>query len=145
MTLQVAVLEVHARAAARLWREADFDLARLREIRLELPLAADLPGPHEAMRRLPHQHRSPLAIAAVLLLRVEASADTSLDDGARHRRLADVMRSRPPEIEFGCEHVERPLLIRLHCDRLAHCGAGRLRRFHVIASVGMVAAVRPCA
>ena len=77
-------------------READLDLARLRQIGLIPPLLRDLPRDHESVRRIPLEDLAPVAFGAVLLPRVAAAADLAFDDAARHRRLADVVTARPP-------------------------------------------------
>src|SRR5262249_14246494 len=79
VTLEVPVLEVDARASARLRREPDVDFTRLRELRLVPPLVRDLPCEHQAARRVPHEHAAPVAVGAVLLLRVAAPAGARFD------------------------------------------------------------------
>src|SRR6478609_2124279 len=74
VALEVAVLEIDARGTVAGRREADLDLARLREVGLVAPLVRDHPGQHEAMRRLPDQDLSPRAVGAVFLLAVAAAA-----------------------------------------------------------------------
>src|SRR5690349_24601397 len=100
------VLEIDARPAARLRREAHLHLARPREVGLELPFAVDLPRDDDPVRRLPDEHRSPLAVGAVFLLGVAAPARAALDDRPLHRRLPDVMAARPPAVVFRREDVE---------------------------------------
>src|SRR5437868_1499556 len=51
--LELAVLELHARRVGALGNELDLDLGAHR--RIGLPLAVDVPGHHEALRRLPDQ------------------------------------------------------------------------------------------
>src|SRR5262249_4834138 len=133
VTLEVPVLEIDARLAVGLRREADLDLAGLRHVGLEAPLVRDLPRPHEPMRRLPHRDVSPRTIRPVFLFAVAAPADERLDDRFLHRRLADVMRTRPPRIETVGEDAERALDGRVDGDALpdgchgAVCGHGAHR------------------
>src|SRR6516164_1373462 len=77
--LEVAVLEVDARAADRLGREAHLDLRSELRPRVGLPLGADLPGNDQALRRLPDAHASDHYIVAVFVTGVPAAADERLD------------------------------------------------------------------
>src|SRR5215470_1445111 len=66
----------------------------------------DLPGEHQARRRLPYEHRPPVAVGAVRLLAVAAAVDPPLDDGSLHRGFPYVMRARPPRIELIGEDLK---------------------------------------
>src|SRR3954465_11722061 len=78
MALEMAVLELDARSPRRLGHEAYFDFTRLLQVRLDLPLRADVPAEHDALRRLVGQHPRPATLAAV---------DTAVEDAATHPRL----------------------------------------------------------
>src|SRR2546423_15327735 len=64
VAVEVAVLELDARAIGRLADEAHLDLARLLEIGLELPLRVDVPADDEPVGRLVDEHARPAALAA---------------------------------------------------------------------------------
>lgn len=105
VAVEMPVLEVDARRAARLGRETDFDLARFREVRLVALEVRDLPCDDEAARRLPDEDPAPVALRSVGLLAVTSPAGGALDD--YHRRLADVMGAWPPAVHVAGEDMER--------------------------------------
>src|SRR5688500_17648944 len=65
MPVEVAVLQLHARAPGSLGDEAHFDLARLGRVGLDLPPGADVPADDHAVRRVVGEHPRPLALAAI--------------------------------------------------------------------------------
>src|SRR4051812_23537347 len=85
MVVEVAVLELDARALRGLGDEGDLDLARLRRVGLDPPLRADVPAEHDAARRLVDEHARPVAFAAVDAAVVDAPALPTLE-----HRLGDV-------------------------------------------------------
>src|SRR5215472_2419186 len=91
-TLEATVFEVHPRPTVGGGRESNLDLARLCEVRLVAPLVGNLPRKHNPMRRLPDEHLPPVAVGAVVLLRVAAAASFAFYDALLHRRLADMVR-----------------------------------------------------
>src|SRR5207248_1640624 len=71
--------------------------------------------------RIPDQHATPIAFAAIAAALEPTPADTRLDDGGLRRRRADMMcRERPPGPVLLREHVEGAHLTRLDSDLLAH-------------------------
>src|SRR5438477_1035852 len=74
VALQVTVLELDAGAIRSLRQEAHFDLARLLEVGLELPMRADVPADHEPVRRLVGEYARPPALAAVHAAVVDVAA-----------------------------------------------------------------------
>src|SRR3954469_17464296 len=62
VAIEMPVFEIDARRAIGLASEPQFHLARFGEVGLVLPAAVDLPGDHQPMRRLPDEHRSPIAV-----------------------------------------------------------------------------------
>src|SRR5579871_5957231 len=66
VTVDVPVLQRDAGGVRALGGEGDLDLARLREIGLDLPGGSDVPAEHDPVRRLVGQHAGPAALTAVL-------------------------------------------------------------------------------
>src|SRR5689334_15939202 len=79
VTLDVAMLELDARAIGANRGEAHLDLAALVVIGLELPLNADIPADHKALRWLIGEHPRPTAHAAVHAAVVDVTADPRLE------------------------------------------------------------------
>src|SRR5262245_57394315 len=104
--LKAAMLELDPGQALALGDEADLNLGQ--EIGIELPLGTELPGEHEARRRLPDQHAAPVAFAAVLAALIPAAAGPRLHDGLLLGRFGDGMAFRPPACEAGGEDIEGP-------------------------------------
>jgi hypothetical protein len=74
------VLELDAGAFGRLRGEADFDLAGLLGVGLDLPLGADVPAEHEPVGRLIGEHPDPVALAAVDAAVVDVAASACPPD-----------------------------------------------------------------
>src|SRR5215470_7525118 len=87
-TLEVAVLELDARAATRLGDEAHLDLGCELRPRLGFPLGADFPGNDQALRWLPDAHVPDHHIAPVLVAGKPAATDEGLDDRFAQRTSA---------------------------------------------------------
>src|SRR5262245_28512990 len=123
-TLELAMLQLDARQ-----RRTEHDEAHLHlggEIRIVLPVRADLPGEHDAAGRIPHQHLAPLAFAAVGGALEPAPAGARLDDRGLGILLADVVgRARPPRAVLLGEGAERARLTGFDGDLLAHGRHGR--------------------
>src|SRR5215472_3055666 len=102
----MAMLQFHQSRAVALLAKDDFHFAGLGEIGLITPFGCDPPRDDQAMWRLPDQDAAPVAFAAILLFAVAAAAHAAFDDSFRHRRFADVMRSRPPGVEAFGEDTE---------------------------------------
>ena len=49
---------------------------------------------------------------------IAAPANEGFDQRLLHRRLADIVRARPPAVEAGGEHVEGAFDAHVHCNRL---------------------------
>src|SRR6185437_12490474 len=107
--LEVAVLELDNRLLWTVGGEPHLDLARVGRIRVELPLAVDLPGHHEPPRRIPGEDDAPLTFGAVNAALVPAAALLRLEDRLGHVDRADVVRRRPPGVEPLGEHPEGPV------------------------------------
>src|SRR5262249_55467702 len=122
--LEAAMLELDPGLALALGDEADLDLGQ--ETGIELPLGTELPGEHEARRRLPDQDAAPLAFTAILAALIPAPAGPGLHDGFLLRRFGDGMALRPPAREAGGENIEGPGLARLDLQGLAHGRGGDL-------------------
>src|SRR5690606_13286453 len=75
MALEIAVFELDARLAEALGDKADFHLAGLRRIRLDLPARVDVPADHDAIGRLVRQHARPAALRPVNAAVINMSAD----------------------------------------------------------------------
>src|SRR5262249_22634715 len=121
-TLEIAMLEFDARAGA-VGDELDFHLGL--EARIVLPVAVDLPGEHDARRRLPRQHAAPLALGAVLAAFIPAAAGARFNDyRLLQRSLVDRMFARPPAAHAGGEDVERARGRRLDADTAADRSGG---------------------
>src|SRR2546423_9007072 len=125
--IEVAVLELDARAIGALADEAHLDLARLLEIGLELPLRADVPADDEAVGRLVGEHARPAALAAVDAAVVDVAALAALEDHLRELPLEDVVLGRPPGPHLVGEDRERPLDRRVDDDRRPDGGRCCLR------------------
>src|SRR4029077_7204782 len=78
VSVDVAVDQLKACAIRPLADEADFDLARVVRIRLELPRRADVPAEHHTRGRFVGQDACPAAFAAVDADVVEVAADARL-------------------------------------------------------------------
>src|SRR5262245_56149304 len=99
------MLELDARPLLAVGDEAHLDF-RL-EIRVVLPIRADVPRQHEARRRLPGQYASPVARAAVVAPLVPAAADARLDHRVHGVGLDDfVGRERQPGGELLRENPQ---------------------------------------
>src|SRR5262249_34555488 len=120
MTFKVPVFEIDSSRAVLQGSKAHLNFAGFLDVGLVAPLVRDLPGHHEAARRLPFQDLTPVAIGAVDLLAVAAPAGPAFNDRFLHGRLADVVRAGPPGIDPLCEHLKGPFRAGLHGDALAN-------------------------
>jgi hypothetical protein len=105
--VQQPVLQLDRGLLRSVGGEAHLDLAGVVGVGVELPLAVDLPGDHQPVRRLPGQHAAPVALAAVDAPLVPAPALARLQDRRGHLRLADVVVGRPPGVHRVGEDPER--------------------------------------
>src|SRR5262249_61269453 len=97
---------------------------------------SDLPGQNQSPGRLPNEDRSPIAFCAVFLLRITATAGPAFDDGFGHRRLADMMRARPPGVIFRGERLKRTLDRCFNRDTFPYrSDAGRIDDVHASSSI----------
>src|ERR1700724_1159715 len=95
VALEVAMLELDAGAVRADRDETHLDLGP--EARVVLPVGSDLPRQDEAVGRLPDQHVTPVALAAVDAALEPAAARPRLHDRGLCRGLADVVGGeRPP-------------------------------------------------
>jgi len=116
VAVEVAVLELDARSLRPLRDEADLDLARLREISLELPPRADVPGEDDPLGWLVGDDACPLVLAAVDAPVVDVTADLRLEHSFGDRRTEEVVLRWFEIAEPLGEHGEGPLDRRLHDD-----------------------------
>src|ERR1035438_1145594 len=134
VAVEVPVLEFDACAVRRLGDESHIDLAGLLDVRLDLPLRADVPADHDSIRRLVREHPGPATLAAVDTPVVDMAALTRLEDRLRDIHAKDVVLGRLEAPEAGCEDRERALDRRLDDDLVAD---GRCCwRGHVFSSSG---------
>src|SRR5207244_371724 len=96
VAVEIAVLEAHLRLIRAKRPERDVDLALARRIEIDGPVALDVPGQHEAGGRLEGQDGAPLALAALGVDVVAASADPRLDAELDDGAVSDVVLGRPP-------------------------------------------------
>jgi hypothetical protein len=107
----MAVLELDTGAIGSLRDEADLDLAGLPEVRLELPVRADVPADDDAVRRLVGEDARPVALAAV---------DPAIEEVPAGARL---------EHRLGDVHGQQVVLARLEAaEVLGEDGEGPLDR-----------------
>src|SRR5262249_19805083 len=83
VTVEVAMVELDPRAFRRLGNETHLDLTRLLQVRFDLPLRADVPAEHDAVRGLEREHAGPLALAAVNPAVEDPAAGPWLEDRFR--------------------------------------------------------------
>src|ERR1700736_5297823 len=98
-SVQEAVFQVDLGPFGSVRREPHLDLAGVLGIGVVPPLAVDLPGDDQPVRRIPGQHPTPVALAAVHPSFVPPSTFVRLQDGLSHFHPADVELSRPPGVE----------------------------------------------
>src|SRR4051794_3803456 len=116
VAVEVAVLELDARAVGGLRDEAHFDLAASVGVGLRLPVRADVPAEHDAVRRLVSEDTSPSALAPVDATVVDVAADSRLEHGLRDIDGEHVVLARLDAVEAIDEHLEGALYRRLHDD-----------------------------
>src|SRR5215207_2034192 len=139
VAVEVAVLELDARALRGFGDEAHLDLAGFLGVRLDLPLGADVPAEHDPVRRLVGEHARPLAFAAVDAAVVDAPALAGFEHRLRDLDGEQVVLARLDAVEVVGEDRERALDRRLDDDLRPHRGVLRLRG-HETSSVGCSAA-----
>ena len=79
---------------------------------------ADVPGEADSVRRIPLEHRAPVALRAFDVALVPAAADARLDEDCFEGRLADVMGRGPPCFHLLNEDGEGALDGRLYMNAL---------------------------
>src|SRR5215469_10883694 len=129
VALKVPMFQIDSGRAALHGRKAHLNFAGFLDVGFVSPLVRDLPGHHEAARRLPYQNLAPVAVGSVDLFAIAAPAGPAFNDCLLHWRLADVVRARPPGIDPLGEHLEGAFRTCLHgyalangCDRsLVNC------------------------
>src|SRR5205085_12278597 len=84
-TVNVAVLQLDARAVGSFGGETDLRLAGVVGTRLELPGGADVPAEHHSCRWFVCQDPRPVALGAVLRPVVDVAADLRFEDGLGDR------------------------------------------------------------
>src|SRR5262249_14392327 len=103
------MLELDARTRRPQRHEPDLDLGI--DALVVLPIARTVARQHEPPRRIPDQHPSPVALAAIGRTLDPSPTSVRVDDRGLRRRAADVVsRERPPSAMFAREHVERTRL-----------------------------------
>src|SRR5204863_9485029 len=116
VAVEVAVLELDSRSVGRLGQEADLDLARLREVGLDLPVRVDVPGEHETIRRLVRNDARPLAFGAIDAAVVDATSGAWLEHRLRDVDAEHVVLARLDPIELLREDLERSVDRHVHAD-----------------------------
>ena len=102
MAIEVAMLDLDARAFGGLGGEPDLDLAGLVGIGLDLPARVDVPADHHPVGRLAGQDASPVALAAVDAAIVDLAPHARLEDPLGDVDLEQVVLARPPRPDaFG--------------------------------------------
>jgi MFS family permease len=117
VAVDVAVLELHARALRCLGYEPHLDLARPLVVGLDLPLLIQVPAEDDPVRRLVGEHARPAALAAVDATVDDMAADTRLEHGLGELDSEDVVLGRLEPAEVLGEDREGPLDRRLDDDR----------------------------
>jgi hypothetical protein len=74
VALKMAVFELDACPLGALGDESDLDLAGSLEIRLDLPLWADIPTDHDSLRRLVGENTRPAALAPIHAAVIDVTA-----------------------------------------------------------------------
>src|SRR5215208_5620921 len=138
------MLELDARRAGTLAREAHLDLARGfgSEVGVELEAPVEVPREDDPVRRLVGGHAAPDALAAVGSDLVPAAALAALEDDLLERHARDLVVSRPPAVEALGEHVERALDRGLHEHALPDCLDRCHRRHRSSSSLRSAAALK---
>src|ERR1700733_10669418 len=98
------MFELHDRAAAWSRREGQLDFRE--EIRIERPLAVELPAEQQALRRLPGQHLSPLRLGAFGIALEPPPTGARLEEDGDMRILADGLSFGPPVGDAAGENLE---------------------------------------
>ncbi len=101
------MFQIDARVASFFGSELNLHFAGAGEVRFILPGGADLPGQHEASRRIPFENGCPITLGAIGLLAITAAADAPFNKGLLHWCIADVVGARPPTVELIGKDVER--------------------------------------
>ena len=103
--VEMAMLEFETRPTRAIRDESHLDFGLQRQV--IPPVRRDLPSEQESMRRLPHEHLTPLAFRAVDTALVPATANVRFDHSRSCRNLADVVSiQRPPLTVPFCENAE---------------------------------------
>ena len=116
------MLELDTRPAWGLGGEADLDLAGLVGVGLELPVRADIPAEHDAVRGVVGEDAGPAALASILSDVVDVPADLRVEGGPRDRGCEEVVLrwlEVPEALDEGREGVSDR---RLDDDLSAHDG-----------------------
>src|SRR4051794_15674205 len=113
-TLEVAVLDLDGGLLGPVGVESDLDLAGVRGVGVELPVAADLPGEHHPLRGLPGQHPAPVPLAAVHAALEPPAALGGFEDHVGDLGLSDVVLPWPPGAEGAGEQGEGAVTADVH-------------------------------
>jgi hypothetical protein len=107
VAVEVAVLELDARAVRGLGDEAHLDFAGPVWVGLELSVGADVPAEDDPVRRLVGEHTGPAALAAVDAAVDDVAPDVRLEHGLGDLDLKQVVFARLEAAEVICEDRER--------------------------------------
>src|SRR5215510_5606078 len=135
VSLDVAMLQLHARSIRRLGSEPHFNFARFRGIGLDLPIRIDTPANYDAFGRLIRQDPPPVTLGAVDAAVVDMAAYSGLEGPLGDFHSEQVVLGRKPTSDTVGEKGECPLNWCLNDDLRAYCPfLGLCRCGHVISS-----------
>src|SRR5262249_43495341 len=129
MTVEITVLELDARAVGVLGDEANFDLAGVLGIGLDLPPRADVPTDHHSMGRFVREHARPPTHAPIHAAVIDMAADPRLEHRLGDIDAEQVVLAWFDASEFVRERSERPRDWCVHDDLYVHAGLRLLDRF----------------
>jgi len=114
VAIEIAVLELDPGAARTFSDEGDLDLARIAEIGLQVPLRADVPGEHQAARRVIDEDPRPAGHPARGVAVIDVATRPRLEHGVAVLALEEVMLARPPRVHPLGEDLEGVLQWGVH-------------------------------
>src|SRR5262245_44227883 len=133
----MAVLELDSCPPSALSDEANLDLARSLEVRLDLPLWADVPADYNSMRRLVSEDPRPTALATIDAAVIDVTAHARPEHRLGDLDGKQIVLARLDAIEFLREDAERPLDRRIY-DNLRVNARGIGFPDHLISSYGCI-------
>src|SRR5687767_8647944 len=116
MAFEMAVFDLDPCPLVTLGDEADLDLAGLLEIRLDLPLRADVPADHDSVGRVVGENARPTALAPVDAPVVHVTAHARFEHRLGDLDAEQVVFAWLDAIELLGEDAERLVDRRIHDD-----------------------------